>query len=75
MLISLKTNKWHSSYKLVLIFIAVKIVENKIIENGKVEEQENDNDVIAANRAKLAQKLASKGKKDVKYVGNFINLT
>ncbi|XP_022127579.2 signal recognition particle receptor subunit alpha homolog [Pieris rapae] len=44
----------------------VKIVENKSIANGKVEEFDNDDDVIVANRAKLAQKLASKGKKDVK---------
>lgn len=37
--------------------------------NGKVEESpEADDDVIAANRAKLAQKLASKTKKDTKWV-------
>ncbi|CAH0726726.1 unnamed protein product, partial [Brenthis ino] len=45
----------------------VKIVENKIIPNGKVEESpEAEDDVIAANRAKLAQKLATKTKKEVK---------
>ncbi|VVC94652.1 unnamed protein product [Leptidea sinapis] len=44
---------------------SVKIVENKIIPNGKVEEPETD-DVIAANRAKLAQKLATKTKKEAK---------
>lgn len=38
--------------------------------NGKVEPSpEIEDDVIAANRAKLAQKLASKNKKEVvKYV-------
>ncbi|XP_039756851.1 signal recognition particle receptor subunit alpha homolog [Pararge aegeria] len=46
---------------------SVKIVENKIVPNGKVEESpEPDDDVIAANRAKLAQKLAAKTKKDTK---------
>ncbi|CAK1542943.1 unnamed protein product [Leptosia nina] len=46
---------------------SVKIVENKSIANGKVEEPvDTDDDLIAANRAKLAQKLATKGKKDVK---------
>ncbi|KAL0829023.1 hypothetical protein ABMA28_003895 [Loxostege sticticalis] len=47
---------------------SVKIAENKNMTNGKVEESpEIEDDVIAANRAKLAQKLASKGtKKDVK---------
>ncbi|CAG4961612.1 unnamed protein product [Colias eurytheme] len=45
---------------------SVKIVENKVA-NGKIEESpELEDDVIAANRAKLAQKLASKGKKEVK---------
>lgn len=34
--------------------------------NGKVEESpEPEDDVIALNRAKLAQKLASKGKKEL----------
>ncbi|XP_046967837.1 signal recognition particle receptor subunit alpha homolog [Vanessa cardui] len=46
---------------------SVKIVENKSIPNGKVEESpEADDDVIAANRAKLAQKLSAKTKKDTK---------
>lgn len=46
---------------------SVKIVENKSIPNGKAEESpEGDEDVIAANRAKLAQKLAAKSKKDTK---------
>ncbi|CAH0755455.1 unnamed protein product [Diatraea saccharalis] len=46
---------------------SVKIVENKNITNGKVEEAAKiEDDVIAANRAKLAQKLATKTKKDVK---------
>ncbi|KAM3958749.1 signal recognition particle receptor alpha [Aphomia sociella] len=46
---------------------SVKIVETKSLSNGKVEESpETDDDVIAANRAKLAQKLASKGKKEIK---------
>ncbi|XP_060804133.1 signal recognition particle receptor subunit alpha homolog [Amyelois transitella] len=46
---------------------SVKIVETKINSNGKVEESpETDEDVIAANRAKLAQKLASKNKKETK---------
>ncbi|XP_059046633.1 signal recognition particle receptor subunit alpha homolog [Achroia grisella] len=46
---------------------SVKIVESKSLTNGKVEESpETDDDVIAANRAKLAQKLASKGKKEIK---------
>lgn len=50
------------------IYVSVKIAENKNMTNGKVEESpEIEDDVIAANRAKLAQKLASKGtKKDVK---------
>lgn len=52
------------------IYVSVKIAENKNMTNGKVEESpEIEDDVIAANRAKLAQKLASKGtKKDVKWV-------
>ncbi|XP_045451853.1 signal recognition particle receptor subunit alpha homolog [Melitaea cinxia] len=46
---------------------SVKIVENKSIPNGKAEESpEGDEDVIAANRAKLAQKLAAKSKKETK---------
>lgn len=45
---------------------SVKIVENKNLTNGKVEESpEPEDDVIALNRAKLAQKLASKGKKEL----------
>ncbi|NP_001091807.1 signal recognition particle receptor alpha subunit [Bombyx mori] len=47
----------------------VKIVESKNLTNGKAEEVTNntyDDDVIAANRAKLAQKLASKPKKEPK---------
>ncbi|KAJ8720056.1 hypothetical protein PYW07_012099 [Mythimna separata] len=45
---------------------SVKIVENKSLTNGKVEESpEPEDDVIALNRAKLAQKLASKGKKEL----------
>ncbi|XP_026741556.1 signal recognition particle receptor subunit alpha homolog [Trichoplusia ni] len=45
---------------------SVKIVENKNMTNGKVEESpEPEDDVIAMNRAKLAQKLASKGKKEL----------
>lgn len=47
----------------------VKIVESKNLTNGKAEEVTNntyDDDVIAANRAKLAQKLASKTKKEPK---------
>lgn len=45
----------------------VKIVENKSIPNGKLEESpETDDDVIAVNRAKMAQKLAAKTKKDTK---------
>ncbi|KAH9645085.1 hypothetical protein HF086_005630 [Spodoptera exigua] len=44
----------------------VKIVETKNLTNGKVEESpEQEDDVIAMNRAKLAQKLASKGKKEL----------
>ncbi|XP_026330666.1 signal recognition particle receptor subunit alpha [Hyposmocoma kahamanoa] len=46
---------------------SVKIVENKALTNGKVEESpEMEDDVIAANRAKLANKLAKKGQKEVK---------
>ncbi|KPJ13998.1 Signal recognition particle receptor subunit alpha [Papilio machaon] len=46
---------------------SVKIVESKNLSNGKIEESsEQEDDVIAANRAKLAQKLASKGKKETK---------
>ncbi|XP_053608739.1 signal recognition particle receptor subunit alpha homolog [Plodia interpunctella] len=46
---------------------SVKIVETKSMSNGKVEESpETDDDVIAANRAKMAQKLASKNKKEPK---------
>ncbi|CAK1582986.1 unnamed protein product [Parnassius mnemosyne] len=46
---------------------SVKIVESKNLTNGKVEESpEPEDDVIAANRAKLAQKLASKNKKEPK---------
>ncbi|CAG5043630.1 unnamed protein product [Parnassius apollo] len=46
---------------------SVKIVESKNLTNGKVEESpEPEDDVIAANRAKLAQKLASKNKKETK---------
>ncbi|RVE42793.1 hypothetical protein evm_012550 [Chilo suppressalis] len=46
---------------------SVKIAENKNITNGKVEEvPEIEDTVIAASRAKLAQKLAAKTKKDVK---------
>ncbi|CAH0686411.1 unnamed protein product [Spodoptera exigua] len=45
---------------------SVKIVETKNLTNGKVEESpEQEDDVIAMNRAKLAQKLASKGKKEL----------
>ncbi|XP_022826670.1 signal recognition particle receptor subunit alpha homolog [Spodoptera litura] len=45
---------------------SVKIVENKNLTNGKVEESpDQDDDVIAMNRAKMAQKLASKGKKEL----------
>ncbi|XP_052742267.1 signal recognition particle receptor subunit alpha homolog [Bicyclus anynana] len=45
----------------------VKIVETKVVPNGKVEESpEADDDVIAANRAKMAQKLAAKNKKEIK---------
>ncbi|CAH1637035.1 unnamed protein product [Spodoptera littoralis] len=45
---------------------SVKIVENKNLTNGKVEESpEQEDDVIAMNRAKMAQKLASKGKKEL----------
>ncbi|PZC82165.1 hypothetical protein B5X24_HaOG210973 [Helicoverpa armigera] len=45
---------------------SVKIVENKNLTNGEVEESpEAEDDVIALNRAKLAQKLASKGKKEL----------
>lgn len=45
---------------------SVKILEAKNITNGKVEEEypEPEDDVIAASRAKLAQKIASKGKKE-----------
>ncbi|XP_034832802.1 signal recognition particle receptor subunit alpha homolog [Maniola hyperantus] len=46
---------------------SVKIVETKIVSNGVVEESpEPEDDVIAANRAKLAQKLANKTKKETK---------
>ncbi|XP_013162351.1 PREDICTED: signal recognition particle receptor subunit alpha [Papilio xuthus] len=46
---------------------SVKIVESKNLSNGKLEEPlEQEDDVIAANRAKLAQKLASKNKKEPK---------
>ncbi|KPI90932.1 Signal recognition particle receptor subunit alpha [Papilio xuthus] len=46
---------------------SVKIVESKNLSNGKLEEpSEQEDDVIAANRAKLAQKLASKNKKEPK---------
>ncbi|CAG9583037.1 unnamed protein product [Danaus chrysippus] len=45
---------------------SVKIIENKSIPNGKVDEPEVDNDLIAANRAKLAQKMAAKNKKEAK---------
>lgn len=52
-----------------MLEIVVKIVENKALTNGKVEESpEMEDDVIAANRAKLANKLAKKGQKEVKYV-------
>lgn len=45
---------------------SVKIVENKNLTNGKVEESpDQEDDVIAMNRAKMAQKLASKGKKEL----------
>ncbi|KAI8431998.1 hypothetical protein MSG28_004527 [Choristoneura fumiferana] len=44
---------------------SVKIVESKSLTNGKVEEPEIEDDLIAASRAKLAQKL-NKPKKDVK---------
>lgn len=41
-------------------------METKSLTNGKVQEsQEPEDDLIAASRAKLAQKLASKGKKEV----------
>ncbi|KAJ0176262.1 hypothetical protein K1T71_008436 [Dendrolimus kikuchii] len=44
---------------------SVKIVETKSLTNGKVQEiPEPEDDLIAASRAKLAQKLASKGKKE-----------
>ncbi|XP_068631191.1 signal recognition particle receptor subunit alpha [Battus philenor] len=46
---------------------SVKIVESKNLTNGKIEESyEQEDDVIATNRAKLAQKLASKNKKEAK---------
>lgn len=52
-----------------MLEIVVKIVENKALTNGKMEESpEMEDDVIAANRAKLANKLAKKGQKEVKYV-------
>lgn len=45
---------------------SVKIVESKNLTNGKVEESpDQEDDVIAMNRAKMAQKLASKGKKEL----------
>ncbi|KAG6461236.1 hypothetical protein O3G_MSEX012487 [Manduca sexta] len=44
---------------------SVKIVENKSLANGKVEEPKLEDDVIAASRAKLAQKM-SKTKKEIK---------
>lgn len=34
--------------------------------NGKLDESPEPDDVISANRAKLAQKLASKNKKETK---------
>lgn len=49
------------------ISFSVKIVENKSLTNGKVEESpEPEDSFIASNRAKLAQKLASKSKKEPK---------
>ncbi|KAJ2951453.1 hypothetical protein O0L34_g13605 [Tuta absoluta] len=46
---------------------SVKIVENKSITNGSAEpEVYYDEDAIAANRAKIAQKLANKNKKEIK---------
>ncbi|CAB3227824.1 unnamed protein product [Arctia plantaginis] len=46
---------------------SVKIVENKSLTNGKIEESpEPEDSFIASNRAKLAQKLASKVKKEPK---------
>lgn len=52
-----------------MLEIVVKIVENKALTNGKVEASPDmEDDVIAANRVKLANKLAKKGQKDVKYV-------
>ncbi|KAI5646241.1 SRP54-type protein, GTPase domain-containing protein [Phthorimaea operculella] len=48
---------------------SVKIVENKAISNGSAEpEVDYDEDAIAANRAKIAQKLAAKNKKEPKLV-------
>ncbi|GBP50332.1 Signal recognition particle receptor subunit alpha homolog [Eumeta japonica] len=46
----------------------VKIVENKNLTNGKteIEAPEVEDDVIVANRAKLAQKMASKKKEPKK---------
>ena len=38
------------------------------------ESPDTDDDVIAANRAKLAQKLAAKTKKDTKWVNNILIL-
>lgn len=50
-----------------VLFVVVKIVESKSLTNGKVEETpEPEDDVIAANRAKLAQKMASQKKKEIK---------
>lgn len=46
---------------------SVKIVETKSLTNGKVEEiPEPEDEVIVASRAKLAQKMASQKKKDIK---------
>lgn len=50
-----------------MFLISVKIVENKSLTNGVAEEvPEVEDDVIAANRARLAQKLSSKSKKEPK---------
>ncbi|XP_072942193.1 signal recognition particle receptor subunit alpha [Epargyreus clarus] len=45
---------------------SVKIVETKNVPNGVEEYPEPEDDMYAANRAKLAQKIASKGKKEPK---------